>query len=286
MAGSYLVLDGHCGLAFAVQPEIEVTLKKAAVNQLDSLTIAVIETVGLGRSIEVSVFLSEDLSGWGLGTSAAYAVALTGAACAEAGLPCDPAFVFPLAYKAHKKWQQGLGSGIDVAACCYGGVIAYCGSKVETLTWPSDLALVLVKTGIKADTRTMIEQWRSLPAFYVAPQKRRVVETCNELISCLRKGKEIKTLLAELGEAEKELAFATGIPIVTELQKELERVLTGVVVKSLGAGGGDSVGVFVESERAHHIIAYIRALGLEARLVKLTGGLEVFGITSADRPRP
>src|SRR5690606_21597860 len=61
----------------------------------------------------------------GLGSSAAVATALAAALAAAGGIRPDRELLFDLASSAHRTAQGGTGSGGDVAASVYGGLLFY-----------------------------------------------------------------------------------------------------------------------------------------------------------------
>ncbi|MEO9014351.1 MAG: hypothetical protein ABI275_03425, partial [Terrimesophilobacter sp.] len=89
----------------------------------------------------------------GLGSSAAVAVALTAALARAVGLQLDRGEVFDLANAAHRAAQGGAGSGGDVAASTYGGVLRYVRDATPTpLIWPDGLTMLVVATGTGSST--------------------------------------------------------------------------------------------------------------------------------------
>jgi mevalonate kinase len=299
VAGSYVVLDGHPGIALAVDPGVEVEVQgpKSEVRgrrtgrddgpvARDPLTAAVLEVLGIqagdAARLEIDSTADADIAGWGLGSSAAYAVALTAAACGHAGLAADPGSVFPLARAAHRAWQDGVGSGLDVAACCFGGAVVLRDAASEATPivschpWPARASLVLARSGAKADTRALVAAWRSLPPDRGRAERSRMVGAVDRLVACLATGGDFLATLAELAAREAEWSRATGVPLVTPLQEALASTLGGLappgrlVVKALGAGGGDSIGVFLDPAAvpAGVVVERIQSMGIEARTVE------------------
>jgi len=86
----------------------------------------------------------------GLGSSAALAVALTGALAAATRSGVD---VLAAADAAHRAFQAGRGSGVDVATSYHGGVIAFRrGLPARPCTWPDGLAWRLLWSGRASST--------------------------------------------------------------------------------------------------------------------------------------
>jgi ERG8-type phosphomevalonate kinase len=212
----------------------------------------------------------------GLGTSAAATVSILGALLAVHGLPLDrPTFVrnlFRLALLAHEEAQGELGSGIDIAAAVFGGLIEYTrpdprtakqrrllsptplaavrgawpGLHVEPLPIPTSMRLLAGFTGKPASTRDLVhavERWKRDHAdeyAHFVKESRRAVEA---LGSSLRQG-HAPGVLAAIHKARRSLALLgerAKVPIETP---ELERLISvaeaaDARAKPSGAGGGD-----------------------------------------------
>ncbi len=101
----------------------------------------------------------------GLGASAALTVALLGGLLTRAAwLPpgaAGQAALFEAALAAHGRAQGRRGSGIDIAASVYGGLLCYARApgaapSVQSLEWPAELAWQLVWTGQPASTPRLL----------------------------------------------------------------------------------------------------------------------------------
>jgi len=88
----------------------------------------------------------------GLGSSAALAVALTGALAVSSGVD-----VLAAADAAHRSFQAGRGSGVDVATGYHGGVIMFRrGSPARQVAWIDGLAWRLLWSGRSSDTASSL----------------------------------------------------------------------------------------------------------------------------------
>lgn len=107
-----------------------------------------------GTSVETHAQFSKSV---GFGSSAATVVSVLAALVKLFHPPLTEKQLFQLAKKT-VLGAQGVGSGFDVAAALYGGVIAYetGGESVEPLSVES-IPLVVGYTGVKADTATLID---------------------------------------------------------------------------------------------------------------------------------
>ena len=271
IAGSFVVLDGDPGIAVAIEPRIRLELDTRAARPAelppdvrqagpdDPYVRAVFDAFGLAAAeaarLDVRTTRPLDIDGWGVGSSAAFATALTSATACRLGLPTDPASVFALARRAHRAAQGGAGSGLDVAACCFGGAVVVRGAagdatpEVAPAVWEDSVGMLLVKSGIKADTRARIAQWRELPAARAQAERDALVEGLDGLARAVVLRGPILPRLAEVAALETAWARALGLPFESELLAVLGAALQpmageGVLVKELGAGAGDSVGVF------------------------------------------
>jgi phosphomevalonate kinase len=198
----------------------------------------------LAISIDSSAF-SRGGHKLGLGSSAAVATALSAALAAAAGLELDRAELFRLAHTAHRRAQNGTGSGGDVAASVYGGLIRYTqGADPVPLRWPDGLSIMAVVTGEGSLTTRLVgrvaEYAAEDPESYRADIDRlsnlaaRAEDALGDPSSFLRLATDYFTALALLD------AHARA-GIVSERHHELHALAKreGGAFKTSGAGGGD-----------------------------------------------
>jgi phosphomevalonate kinase len=163
----------------------------------------------------------------GLGSSAALTVALASALVRHRGraeLLDDRASWLRQLLALHRAFQQGRGSGLDVAASLYGGVIRYqlrsndepC---AEALRWPADLVPLMVWSGQSASTSRYLadlEDWRRREPQRAAGLFMELSATATAAVSAVQAAASLQVLeLAEkyadllqtLGEAAKILIF-------------------------------------------------------------------------------
>ena len=215
---------------------------------------------------------------YGLGSSAAVTVATVKALCKFYQLPVNKDKIFKLAAIAHFA-VQGNGSLGDVAASVYGGWIAYHSFdrqwlaeqrqvmdltdllslpwpnlKIESLTAPANLALVIGWTGKPASTSQLVDKI----SVFKAREQGKYHEFLNASRDCIQRmvtgfhhgdletiKKEIRvnrSLLQQLGER-------SGVSIETPLLKQLCQIAEqyGGAAKTSGAGGGDCGIVAIDS---------------------------------------
>ena len=189
LCGEYAVLDGAPAVAMAVDRRAQVTVTPcdggchrvsapghtpvegrfvAGANgvewlqggELFGVVDAVWRSLGIvvngHRSIELDTRAFVDAATGakvGIGSSAALTVALA-AALRESTDVLDDALA------AHRDFQQGSGSGVDVAAAVSGGLLEYRmeGPALTALTWPDGLAYRLIWSGVPVSTRDKLSR--------------------------------------------------------------------------------------------------------------------------------
>lgn len=181
----------------------------------------------------------------GFGSSAAVAVALTAACLGHAG----PSTLED-AGRAHRIFQEGRGSGVDVATSVYGGVIQF-GPRgsVSPLAWPDGLVARILWSGSSASTSDKI---RTVNPADESPETRALVEAAEQSCVAWQDGDAGRVLgrladfVARLGDYD--AAHRRGIFDAGHAELvELARSYAGLVYKPSGAGGGDIGMVFSES---------------------------------------
>ena len=189
-------------------------------------------SAGLSLQLDTSEFVdSQSACKMGIGSSAALTVALTAALDAPAK-----------AYTAHSHFQDGRGSGVDVACSHAGGVIEYVAKSraVQQLTWPDGLAFALIWSGTPASTAQKLDQ---LAESSPRPSRPALVYSSRRMASAWRRG-SIEQLLAEYQDyiqVLKEFSIDHDLGIFDAGHEELTTMAAtaGVVYKPCGAGGGD-----------------------------------------------
>ncbi len=197
----------------------------------------------------------------GLGSSAAVAAALTAALSQASGESLDMGALAMRAIAAHRTAQNGRGSGGDVAAAVYGGLISYTRDHTPIpLTWPADLAAYALVTGTGASTPDLVERVADYGnrapdahARYMADLR----ALADAVVGSLNDTRSFLTLAADYFAALCRLDAAAGAGIVTPQHFQLADLAAkhGGVFKTSGAGGGDVGLVFAqrgdEEKRLH-----------------------------------
>jgi phosphomevalonate kinase len=189
----------------------------------------------------------------GLGSSAALTVALLKGFLASSNIsppPEERMQLFRWAQEIHC-WVQGKsGSGIDIAASVYGGVLSFQKAaesyQIDPLHLPPDLIILPVWSGKPSSTTKMIKKVHKLKI--QRPEKywklfRQLQRISQKAIKAVKEEDSPAFLDANRNyfNTLKELDLASGAGIITEAHQEIADLVyrQGAVYKPSGAGGGD-----------------------------------------------
>jgi len=239
---------------------------------VESVVYKFFKTYGNGEGLKIET-KNHFSSKYGFGSSAAVTVGLAKALHELYKIKVSDEKLFDFCYEVVLD-VQGVGSGFDIAAALYGGVLYFVtgGKRIQKLK-VDNLPIVVGYTGIKADTPTLVRQ--------VAELKRqhpiRVNRWFNEISYLVEKAKrkltEGKWLeLGELMDENQEVLNKLGISSV-----ELDKLIEGAKkagafgAKLSGAGGGDNMIALVDEEKRKKIEKAIELEGGEVLRVKLGG---------------
>ncbi|MGD0678056.1 MAG: hypothetical protein ABSC94_21805 [Polyangiaceae bacterium] len=284
LTGAYAVLDGAPAIVAAVDRYAVADPSRVA----DCPIAEVRAALGDEAAPEVDLRALQDPAGrkLGLGSSAAGVVAaLAAKELARGGDPRDPRVrdrIFRSARAAHARVQSG-GSGLDVAASVYGGVLRYQLVANEPAIRPVKLARELVvatfasaQSARTSELRARVDAARSRYPAESAAMGRAMAETslhaaasleAGDSLGYIRNANAFGTLLARLGS----LADA---PIVPPDWTELARqaLAAGGAFLPSGAGGGD-VAVWLGVDRpSASFVARAAILGLVSLPVSIDYG--------------
>jgi len=303
LLGEYSVAFGGLGLAMAVDRRVE--LRPAPTERIDRENLVdfcrdfAAQRLGVATSGPAwradSSRLYEGEVKLGLGSSAAVAAAAVSSLLVELGHEIDSASergrLWRLTLDAHRAIQGGSGSGIDIAASVFGGVVGLRAGvspqEVEACGLPRDLRLVPVWTGEAASTPALLRAVRtfaqSSPGQFdvLMGEMREVVEPFFVEDPCsagawIAAARRYGDLMARLGEA-------AGAGIVTPRIQQLIALAgdLGGAAKPSGAGGGDVVLGFFSDEGAAAKFG-VAAPGADA--VPLDLAFEPVGVRAASGP--
>jgi phosphomevalonate kinase len=287
LLGEYAVLEGFPAIVAAVNRRASGQFVPARAPESELVAIAVrqaAEALGPNRValprgsvlVDTSAF-SLNGTKMGIGSSAATAAVTVGAVLEMAGVSvADSAdLIFDVALASHRAAQGGLGSGADVAASVYGGILQYTRpgarpASVHRLPALQGAELVVFATGIASST---VDCLKAVAAF--AKQRRDayrhllppIADAVMRFQAALyaRDTAEIIAAIAAAHTAMDALGQAAGVPIVTPLLAHAALLAgeVGGAAKPSGAGGGDvGVAFLPDPDAANEFRTRARAIGL------------------------
>ncbi len=231
-----------------------------------------------------STALSQDGQKLGLGSSAAAVVAAVGALCDALGQTVDAGRLLPLAIGAHRAAQGGRGSGGDVAASLFGGLIAYARTgegepAIRPLPAALPAELVIFRAGDPAATvhfLNAVERLASRNPVEHAARVQPITTAAMRFVLAHEAGDggALIEAVAAAHEALQALGQAADVPIVTPALQTAAALARGCggAAKGSGAGGGDvGIGFFPDVDAAEAFRARASRLGLQILSIT-TGG--------------
>lgn len=257
LSGAYAVLRGAPAVVSAVDRRVMADTQRPATFRAPEVTAGV-QLLGGERALPFydADALRSSARKLGLGSSAAICVASLGALLAQdhpgLGEKDLREKLYPLARAAHRL-AQGGGSGIDVAASCFGGtMVAHLDlgapeapPRVEPLTLPDDLSIEVWGSRESASTSEFVRRVFQLQeiqpeAFESAMQLQHSASFAALL--ALRSGSSAAFIsaLRTQSEALRRLGDLAELPIVPEQLASLAQSLgDDSALLPSGAGGGD-----------------------------------------------
>lgn len=261
IAGEYAVLYGGIALVAAVDRYVEVRRSSGSYEVIGAPTERKLPEIVASRlgdqadidllEVDVSPFSGPD-GKYGLGSSAASSVAIVRAICPS----WSARRVFDVAYGAHREFQGDAGSGADVAASTYGGLLGYSMHRdhledalvegehlVRSLQLPEGVRLEAIWTGASQKTTSMMSKVRESMGSDLEDVLQRIAESSARMVRACRKDEasEFLRAFASADELTLELTEKSGAPVVTETHRELRELASryGFHAKPSGAGGGE-----------------------------------------------
>lgn len=213
----------------------------------------------LSIELDTRAFLDEGSGGKiGVGSSAALTVALA-AALSESSDVLDPAM------RAHRTFQQGVGSGVDIATAISGGLIEYRMNEatISRLRWPAGLAYRLVWTGIPANTRAKLEK---LQLASRRTSRASLTSAAETMATAWRAASAVMCEYPAYIETLRQFSVDHDLGIFDAGHDRLvtEAAAAGLVYKPCGAGGGD-VGILLgeDDEQLDDFVTRLEAWGCQ-----------------------
>ena len=188
----------------------------------------------------------DDASGkkFGIGSSAALSVALVAALSESRDVLAD-------AMLAHREFQQGVGSGVDIATSVTGGLIEYRMEKVTVLPvhWPEGLNYRLIWTGEPADTRTKLARFKEARR---RSSGKTLITAAERMATAWRSARTVMHEYPRYIEALRKFSVDHDLGIFDAGHDRLATAAAaaGLVYKPCGAGGGD-IGILLGLSDGH-----------------------------------
>lgn len=217
----------------------------------------------------------------GLGSSAALTVALATALEVLGG-----ARVEDVAGPAHRDFQDGKGSGVDIACSQRGGVIAYRqgDQSVAAIDWPRDLHYMVYWSGVAADTREKIEHYANASG---KESRRELAASASRCAAAFESGPAvgiIEALRDYCGVLRRfDNDYELGIYDAGHAAMSDAAAGFDVVYKPCGAGGGD-VGIAVAAS-AESLASFARNAA-ESNFARLNINIDARGPMLEKNERP
>lgn len=156
--------------------------------------------------------------------------------------------IFSLADRAHRLFSGGLGSGADIAASVYGGIICF-QMNCTPIALDNELSsimseIIFVNTGRPQNTREYVKRVMA----YAQIQRDHIDDFCHSsrratmnIITCDSDSDRVIIAIEELYEQLQSLGEKAGIDIVSEPHRNIHDIAHrhGGSAKPSGAGGGD-----------------------------------------------
>jgi phosphomevalonate kinase len=321
LLGEYAVLDACPAVVAAIDRHIEVRLKREGLRARVRISAPGCGTVELPAAAPptiqgplrfvisafraarsqcsevgmggISLTVTSTMAGpgsakMGFGSSAAVTVATVAALLADVGRDVDRNNLFATAFTAHRAAQSGVGSGADVAASAYGGLILFQPRPhslplVTPLALPRQMQLLVAWSGESASTAGLVQQYLAARNG-TAAARAAFVDASHACVDAFVRGLSDRPLSLAAIDANavalERLASQLGLPVMTPRLARLLAIARahGAAAKTSGAGGGDC-GIALTGDAA--AAARIRSAWRAAQLEPLDVGLDCAGVTVA-----
>jgi len=171
--GEHAVVYNKAGIAVPVdEVSTHVTIKQAnkfgynsshklshyEKTKLEFLFNVIFENLNVERNVNIDINSTIPL-GSGLGSSASLSVALIRALCLHYNLHLSDEEINNIAFECEKIFH-GRPSGIDNTVITYGKPVFFHKNKIEIINLKKPIYLVIADTGIKSDTKEVVEEVR------------------------------------------------------------------------------------------------------------------------------
>ncbi|NIS38545.1 hypothetical protein GWN91_05210, partial [Candidatus Saccharibacteria bacterium] len=207
---------------------------------------------------DTSQFFTAQNEKLGLGSSAALTVALFSALSKfqdnNFDIEKEHDVIFKTSLEIHRKAQDSVGSGIDITASVFGGVLRYHITDrenktlpiYEKLTIPDDLHILSIWTGASASTAQFVQkvnEFKMIKPYDYEAITERMKQVSTSGIEAIQQNslteflKSVRLYYDEM----KTLGEKSGVPIVSKAHHHIHDLVMGEggAYKPSGAGGGD-----------------------------------------------
>ncbi len=290
LLGEHFVVYGIPAIAAGLSNKATVELKKSDElkytanikgTTISELTLKAMKAVKEALKIKdnFQVHLTGDLPTFGgLGSSAAFCVAVARALNEEYNLGLNDEKINLIAYEGEKSFH-GNPSGIDNTMATYGGAMRFTRGKTpaenrfEKVKLGIPLHCVIGVTGISSPTAKMVEKVR----VYKGEDPEQFQILCDEAGEIVKRGeKALATgdlkLLGELMNENQQLLKAIGVSIEQNeaiIKTALDNGALGAKVTG-GGGGGTCIILAKDEKHANEIITAIKKIGFDAFYTKIS----------------
>ncbi|MBT8087711.1 MAG: hypothetical protein KJO46_06720 [Gammaproteobacteria bacterium] len=167
----------------------------------------------------------------GIGSSAAMTTAL-------AAVLCQSVDVEAQALKAHRAFQHGAGSGIDIATSVRGGLVVCRNEGTAALAWPSGLSYRLIWSGVASSTTDKLlrlEQAKSRAS------RAALKKAAAAMADAWQSAQTVMAAYPRYIDALRQFSVDHGLGVFDAGHDRLVDAASsaGLVYKPCGAGGGD-----------------------------------------------
>ncbi|TNE89188.1 MAG: hypothetical protein EP330_12170 [Deltaproteobacteria bacterium] len=250
LVGEYAVLDGAPALVAAVNRGVQVEVTPAPRVEIltpgddDRFARAALHDAPAGRYAFSDANPAPTETKAGFGGSAAATVVGVAAVHALTRDRIDPSEVFAEAFSLHHQ-VQGSGSGIDVAASSFGGVLRFSPTAATPVAGvPSP---IVIWTGQSAKTGPRVERYKA----WDEANRTDFAETSAAIVDAF--AHQPVAMLDAAWELLTAMARSAGVAYSTLAIEHIVRLARahGGAAKPSGAGGGDCVVALVEDPVAN-----------------------------------
>lgn len=295
ICGEYTVLEGNPALALAVNPRVVSTFRpdslltisciagsKADPSYLKFVNGVFAHLPKLGLSVPIGHYQIDSSALYcddkkiGLGSSAAVCVALIKTVFKAASHAFSEDELFKAALHIHRKLNNALGSGLDIASCCAEKLIHYqliankknqstdirdmqaCYSYVaDEIAAQFKQIIIPVFSGQSQSTASYVHNFSQLKQSNPSLHQQligKLAAANNEFFACLQQAKiyeeDLIAAVKNIAEKLEDLGLAMKVQMHTPAHEKINAIAQnyGAATKISGAGGGDISLCFVKPE--------------------------------------